>query len=105
VSDTWYCITLTYNLHDAKADFSFYVNDLFISTNSFSANPLKGASRTLGFWLGGGFHGDRGYQVAQGQFENLETFNYQLSTNEISQHFTANTPVIPPCCLRVITNF
>jgi RHS repeat-associated protein len=104
-SANWYEIVLTYG----PTNSALYVNQATstISGGATTNNTTRGITnwpglsvRTNGFYIG---NGSRGTNCAQGRFDNLQTFNYPLSSMDVTNYH--NKHKIPPnvtnSCLAV----
>ena len=83
VSNQWHQAVLTYN----QTNSSLYLDGQVAVTNGLGVTYYPGLSiRTNGFTIGSSTAGNK---QAQGIFEDLETFNYRLNSNNIQTDYQA----------------
>jgi hypothetical protein len=80
-SNEWHQVVVTYS----STNSAFYVDGTLLTNGMAFTNYPGVAIQIDGFTIGSDFNGS---QLALGQFEELESFNYPLSLGEISTNYT-----------------
>ena len=96
-SNDWHQIALTYSTTNSQ----LYLDGTVIVTNGIGVTYLPDSyALSSGFYIGSD---NSGNNQAGGQFDELETFNYQLSANDIASNYV-EMHLTPPTISLVLTN-
>ena len=95
-TNTWYQIVLTYS----PSNSALYVNGVGMATNGFGVTNLPSqAILQQGFHFGGSWDG---VDQANGDFDELETFNYPLEAADVASNYQSAMSVLAVDGLPVI---
>ena len=84
VNNEWHHVTLTYSATNS----SLFLDGVSVATGTGVSNWPSSTIRSQGFTIGTDINGS---SWAQGRFDSLETFNYAIPSNHVSQYLTTYT--------------
>ena len=87
--NTWHMINLTYS----RTNTALYIDGQLAATGSGVRYVPGGDPLTNGFAIGSDFA--TGMQQAHGQFDDLATYNYQLSADDVAEDYAETYPELP----------